>query len=63
MSAFHQHGNPETLRVVGRTSRSPESTGQPIVNELVIVGLIETMIIRKESFRDEMSTIQKGGIQ
>ena len=38
------------VRRDARTPISEASIGQPMLNELVIVGLIVTMMIRRESF-------------
>lgn len=49
MSASGQYEVRKTAPMARRTCSSEASTGQPIVNELDIVGLIETMMILRES--------------
>lgn len=51
MSASYQRKDHKVVQMAGRTWSSSVSAGQLKVNELDIVGLIETIIIRRESLR------------
>lgn len=55
MPGSHQDKDRKANQMVGRTLSSSESIGQAKVNELEIVGLIETMIIRRESLGNDVS--------